>query len=312
VRTRAAGGSGAPRCAAARALRLAAGAIAAAAIAAAPGARAEERIRVHLDASGAVEDLRLEDYVAGVVAGELPASFPPEAQKAQAVAARSYALTRKLDAQVAGRAWDIGAGVLSQVYRGQGSPAARAAAEATAGEVLVLGMAPVEAYFHAVCCGQTESGLAALGKDLPYLVPVDCGRCDDAPGARWRLVLGAGELGRVAGLGGPADAVRVVARTATGRAERVELARGERVASLAAADLRQRLGFSRLQSLAFEVGELTPRPARGERTFAFEGRGQGHGAGMCQWGAAAMAQDGRTYREILAHYYPGTDVVRMY
>jgi stage II sporulation protein D len=311
VRTRAPGGSGARCRAALRALRLAAGVIAAAA-AAAPGARAEERIRVRLDGSSAVEDLRLEDYVAGVVAGELPASFPAEAQKAQAVAARSYALTRKLDAQVAGRAWDIGAGVLSQVYRGQGSPVARAAAEATAGEVLVLGMAPVEAYFHAVCCGQTESGLAALGKDLPYLVPVDCGRCEDAPGARWRLVLGAGELGRIAGLGGPADAVRVVARTATGRAQRVELARGERVASLAAADLRQRLGFSRLQSLDFEVSELPPRSARGERTFAFDGTGQGHGAGMCQWGAAAMARDGKTYREILAHYYPGTDVVRMY
>jgi stage II sporulation protein D len=47
-------------------------------------------------------------------------------------------------------------------------------------------------------------------------------------------------------------------------------------------------------------------------TFVFEGRGQGHGAGMCQWGAAAMARDGGTYREILARYYPGTDVVRMY
>jgi stage II sporulation protein D len=268
-------------------------------------ARAEERIRVRLEGSRKVEDLRLEDYVAGVVAGEMPASFPAEALRAQAVAARSYALTRKLEAQRTGKPWDIGAGVLAQVYQGQRSQAARAAADATLGEVLVLGMEPVEAYFHAVCGGKTESGAAALGRDLPYLTPVECGYCDDAPGARWTREFSAAELGRAAGLGGPADGVQVVARTATGRAERVAISRGDRVASLAAVDLRQRLGFSRLPSLAFEV-----EPSAGG--FAFRGRGQGHGAGMCQHGAAGMARAGKTYREILAHYYPGTEVVKMY
>ena len=293
-------------------------ALAAALASAAQGARAEERIRVRLEGSGKIEDLRLEDYVAGVVAGEMPSSFPPEALEAQAVAARSYALTRKLEAQRTGKPWDIGAGVLAQVYQGRHSPAARAAADATLGEVLVLGMEPVEAYFHSVCCGQTESGLAALGRDLPYLAPVDCGGCDDVPGAHWRRELSAAELGRVAGLGGPADAVRVASRTQTGRAERIEITRGDRSAMLAAADLRQRLGFARLPSLAFEVAPSTAlRPstssgAQGERGFAFEGSGLGHGAGMSQHGAAAMARTGKTYREILAHYYPGTEVVKMY
>jgi len=269
------------------------------------GVWAEERIRVRLVGSGRVLDLRLEDYVAGVVAGEMPPGFPLEARKAQAVAARSYALTRKLEAQASGKPWDIGDSVLAQAYRGRDSPEARSAAEATAGEVLVKGMEPVEAYFHAACGGRTESGQAALGKDLPYLASVECGYCDDAPGVRWRREFGAAELGRLAGLAGPADAVRVVARTASGRAERVEIGRGDRVQSLSAADLRQRLGFSRLPSLAFEV---VPAPGG----FAFEGRGLGHGAGMCQYGAAGMARAGKGYREILAHYYPGTEVVRMY
>lgn len=266
---------------------------------------AEERIRVRLEGSDKVEDLRLEDYVAGVVAGEMPPSFPAEALKAQAVAARSYALTRKLEAQRTGKPWDIGAGVLHQVYQGRHSPGARSAADATLGEVLVLGMEPVEAYFHSVCCGTTESGLAALGRDLPYLAPVDCGGCDDVPGARWRREFSAAELGRAAGLGGAADEVKVAARTGTGRAERIEIARGGRSVALAAADLRQRLGFSRLPSLAFDVA-----PVRGG--FAFEGTGLGHGAGMSQHGAAGMARAGKTYREILAHYYPGTEVVKMY
>jgi stage II sporulation protein D len=220
------------------------------------------------------------------------------------VAARSYALTRKIEA-AGGKPWDIGAGVLAQVYQGRHSPAARAATDATAGEVLVLGMEPVEAYFHGVCGGRTEAGLAALGRDLPYLASVECGFCDDAPGARWRKEFPAAELGRLVGLPGAADAVRVASRTPSGRAEQVELGRGERVRSLAAADLRQRLGFTRLPSLAFEV------EAAGQ-AFAFAGRGQGHGAGLCQHGAAGMARAGKGYREILARYYPGTEVVRMY
>jgi stage II sporulation protein D len=269
-------------------------------------ASAEELIRVRVSADrGEVAELRLEDYVAGVVAGEMPAGFPPEALKAQAVAARSYALTRKIDAQAAGRAWDIGAGVLAQVFSRTASPAARAAADATAGEVLAIGMEPVEAYFHASCGGRTEGGLAALGRDLPYLAPVECGRCERAPGVRWTLRLSARELAKAVGLGGAATGARVAARTPTGRAEKIEVQAGDRKATLAAVDLRQRLGFSRLPSLAFEV-----RPAEGG--FVLEGRGQGHGAGLCQWGAAGLAAEGKTYREILAHYYPGTEVVRMY
>jgi stage II sporulation protein D (peptidoglycan lytic transglycosylase) len=274
---------------------------------AASPAAAEELIRVLVKADPVtVEELRLEDYVAGVVAGEMPGSFPAAALEAQAVAARSYALTRKLEAQAANRRWDIATGVLAQVFAaGQASPAARAAVTATEGEVLVLGMEPVEAYFHAACGGRTEGGLAALGRDLPYLAPVACGRCERAPGSRWTVKVAAGELGKLAGLGGPATDARILARTATGRAERIQLACGKAKVALAATDLRQRLGYSRLPSLAFEV--------RGEGgAFVFEGRGRGHGAGLCQWGAAGLAREGKTYREILLHYYPGTDVVRLY
>jgi stage II sporulation protein D len=299
-----------PAPAVASAARLGAPALAALlALAAAVSTRAEERIRVLVTAEPReVVELRLEDYVAGVVAGEMPASFPAEALRAQAVAARSYALTRKIEAQAADRPWDIGAGVLAQVFSRTPSPAARAAADATAGEVLALGMEPVEAYFHAACGGRTEGGLAALGRDLPYLAPVECGRCGRAPRVAWALPVGARELAAAAGLPGDATAARVATRSATGRAERVEVRAGERRALVAATDLRQRLGFSRLPSLSFEI--RSPRAARDG--FVLEGRGQGHGAGLCQWGAAGLAREGKTYREILLHYYPGTEIVRMY
>jgi len=253
-----------------------------------------------------VEELPLDDYVAGVLAGELPRSFPLEAQKAQAVAARTYALVKKIEAEASGRGWHLGAGVLSQVYAGAApNPVARAAADATRGQVLVMGNEPVEAFFHAACGGHTEAGLDALGRDLPYLASVRCGHCNDAPGARWRLALGAADLGKGAGLSGRVSALRVVERSASGRVARVELTAGGKATTLTAADLRQRLGWSKLPSLAFEVSEH-----RG--TFTFEGHGQGHGAGLCQWGAAGLAREGKGYREILEHYYPSTRVVKMY
>ncbi len=254
-----------------------------------------------------VEVLAMEDYVAGVVSGETPATFPPEARRAQAVAARTFALVRKLEAVSAGRGWDLGATVISQVFVGAGAadPGAREAASGTVGEVLVLGQEPVETYFHSSCGGRTEDGLAALGRGYEYLASVECGRCDGAPGAHWRQVIPAQELGRAAGLGRAATSVTIVARSASGRAARIEVVAGRRRATLSGSDLRQRLGWTRLRSLAFDVEEV-------KGGFAFAGRGAGHGAGLCQWGAAGFAREGKGYREILAHYYPGTEVVVMY
>jgi stage II sporulation protein D len=252
-----------------------------------------------------VHAVPMEEYVAAVVEAEMPAAFPPEALKAQAVAARSFALARKIEAVAEGRSWHLGATVLDQVYRAGRDPRARAAAAATAGEVLAREHEPVLAFFHAACGGRTERGADALGQELPYLASVPCDRCRPAPRWRWTVRVGAAELGRLAGLPGPATAARVAARTGSGRAARVAVeARRARV-ELGAADLRQRLGFDRLPSLAFDV-----KVAGGEAVFA--GRGAGHGSGMCQWGAAGLARQGRDYRAILGRYYPGTEIVRMY
>ncbi len=275
---------------------------------AAPVALLEGEVEVRRSANGllVLHALPLEDYVAAVVGSEMPPSFPPEALKAQAVAARTFAVFKKLESVAEGRAWHLGATVLDQVYRASPvDPRARAAAQGTAGEVLVFEHAPIEAYFHSTCGGRTERGAAALGRDLPYLASVECGRCQASPRHRWKVRVAAGELGRVAGLGGEATGARVLARTSSGRAQRVEISRGGRRAALGAVDLRQRLGFERLPSLAFDV-----RVDRGSAIF--EGRGAGHGAGLCQWGAAGAAREGDGYRAILARYYPGTEIVRMY
>jgi stage II sporulation protein D len=233
-----------------------------------------------------VNVLALEDYLAGVLGSEMPKSFPLEALKAQAVAARTYALHKKLEQY--GQPFHLGSSVISQVYGGLASEdqRTREAVDATRGLVLTFDLQPIEAYFHASCGGKTESGADALGRDLPYLKPVTC-PCANLPNTDWSL---------------PLDSkVQVLARSATGRATKV-LFDGR---ALDAVTFREKLGYSKLKSLWFDVEK------KGSGVV-LEGHGFGHGAGMCQWGAKVLAERGKDFRAILSHYYPGTELQTLY
>jgi stage II sporulation protein D len=261
--------------------------------------RGDVVVRLHRDGLQLINVIPLEDYLAAVLGSEMPISFPLEALKAQAVAARTYALQKKLEAY--GSPFHMGSSVLHQVYGGlhREDEKTRAAVLATRGEVLTYELAPIEAYFHASCGGRTESGLDALHRDLPYLQPVEC-PCGRLPASRWSATLSDAELRDA--LGHSPEGFRVVARTSTQRVSRVATASG---ASLDGVMLRRKLGYTRLKSLGFEV----------ERTsggWRLSGRGYGHGAGLCQWGAKALADQGLGYRDILLHYYPGTELQQLY
>ncbi|MBS1150200.1 MAG: SpoIID/LytB protein [Myxococcaceae bacterium] len=246
-----------------------------------------------------VNVLPLEDYLVGVLGSEMPRSFPPEALKAQAVAARTYALQKKLEQY--GQPFHLGSSVISQVYGGLKAedPRTREAVEATRGLVLTYDLQPIEAYFHSSCGGKTESGANALGRDLPYLKPVSC-PCGKLPSSQWSMGISSDEL--KAALGTRPSAMKIEGRTSTGRAKRIHFAPNR---SLDAVTFRERLGYTRLKSLQFE---LEPRGAG----WTIHGHGFGHGAGLCQWGAKVLADQGKDFREIVAHYYPGTELQVLY
>ncbi len=247
-----------------------------------------------------VNVLPLEDYVVAVLGGEMPPSFPLEALRAQAVAARTYALNKKLE--TLDEPFHLGSSVLAQVYGGleRETPKTREATDSTRGQVLTFDLEPIEAYFHSSCGGQTETGLAALQRDLPYLQSVSC-PCGKHPATQWSTSLSAQELEDAFGREAHGE-VRVLARTSTGRVRKLQL--GSR--SVEGVEFRQRLGYERVRSLLFEV---SPDGKGGVRLV---GRGFGHGAGLCQWGAKLMADAGKGYREILLHYYPGTELQTLY
>jgi stage II sporulation protein D len=262
-----------------------------------------------------VNALDLEEYVAAVVASEVPARWPAAALQAQAVAARTFALAQKIQLGAGARA-HLGASVLDQVYAGAAHPQAssRAAAQATHGEVLTFESAPIEAWFSSSCGGQSESAESAFGLppgSAPYAPSQSDGDADDgAPSRRWTVRRPLAALGarlRAAGrLHGDLAGLEVSERTGSGRARTIRLElRGGSAVSLPAAELRQVIGYGALPSLQFSVEH-----ERGAAVFT--GSGSGHGVGLCQWGARGRAVRGESYREVLAHYYPGAEIRRLY
>lgn len=249
-----------------------------------------------------VQVMPLELYAERAVSGETYADWPAEALRAQAVIARSYALyqaSRRGD-----EGWDVESSVLSQRYeRGAVPRSVRRAVGATEGEVLVFQGAPVLAAFHSTSGGRTASALEVWGNDLPYLRSV-ASPDEESPEYFWSYEISLDELERSVRTAGYASgAVRevgVVERSPSGRAMRVRVGAAE----LRGYDLRQVLGGRALKSTRFEV-----RVQQGRAIFL--GSGAGHGVGLCQWGARELARRGKSYREILAHYFPGTRVQRV-
>lgn len=243
----------------------------------------------------AVNWVDLEEYLYSVLGAEMPASWPQEALKAQAVAARSYALNRR-DRSLS-EPFDVGTTTAHQVYKGLASeaPSTVAAVNATRGQVLTHSGRVIEAVFHSSSGGRTENVEDVWQQPLPYLRSVP-DFDQDAPVFRWSETFTAGQFQqRVTGIG-RLQAVSTERVTPQGRVVSIRLQGTQGTRTLTGTQLRQALG---LRSTLFSVS------IQGD-TIRFDGRGFGHGLGMSQWGARGLALQGYTYPQILAHYYQGT------
>jgi stage II sporulation protein D len=248
----------------------------------------------------AINWVDLEAYLYSVLGSEMHANWPQEALKAQAVAARSFALYRR---ERAGQnLYDVGATTGYQVYKGLSteSPATQAAVRATQGQVLTYGNRVIEAVFHSSSGGYTENVEDIWQQPLPYLRSVpDFDQA--APVFRWTETFSADQFQkRVVGIG---RLQRAIPERTTPRGRvvsmRLEGTGGSRV--LTGVEMRSALN---LRSTLFTIA------VEGD-TVRVDGRGFGHGIGMSQWGAFAMAQQGYSYDRILAHYYQGTALSQM-
>jgi stage II sporulation protein D len=243
-----------------------------------------------------INELPFEEYVQNVVSSEVGANWDVEALKAQAVIARTYALYQK--GSNGSATYDITSSVLHQVYRSNTVDARISyAVMDTEGEVLLYDGKLIEAFYHSTSCGKTEDPVEVFGKSYPYLKPVDV-NSDISPYYIWERKIPVEEVEKSLNVAGLKE-IRITSYTSTNRVRTVDIVHADRTLSVKATDLRKLLGWSRLPSTQFTV-------TRDNGNIIFEGKGYGHGVGLCQWSALEMARDGKTYREILHYFYPGT------
>ena len=254
---------------------------------------------------GTVKDMTLEKYLQGVVRGEMPASFEMEALKAQAAAERTYvyyqlAAGRKEkhpEADVCTDHTCCSAFLSEQAARekwgGDYDPwearIEQAVAE-TDGQAVLYGGQPILAVFHSSSAGKTAAAEDVWSGELPYLKSVDSKGDRQAPNNETTVTIAAKALAERLGIAEDA-AVSVKKRTEAGYVAEVQA--GSKTFS--GREIRERLG---LRSADFTI-------AKNGDSYIFTVHGYGHGAGMSQYGASFLAEQGKNYHEILRHYYTG-------
>ncbi len=254
-----------------------------------------------------VNRVPLEEYVAGVLAGELFPDAPPESLRALAILARSFAL-----AHLDGLTDDPG---LHQAYRGRPSAAALSVSAPAVASVRGLRLvaadgAPLPGYwYHSTCGGRTADASLVFGAPpTAAYAGVACGRCTGSKYYEWEGEFTEEEIRAAVRFGSPVAALEIAKRSADGRVLHFRsTAAGGTVREVPALQVRQALGPNRLRSTLLTALEPVGK-AGAPSAFRVRGRGWGHGVGLCQVGAMAMARSGSRAEEILAFYYPGTKI----
>ena len=260
----------------------------------------------------AVNYVDIEQYLYSVLGAEMSGNWPQEALKAQAVAARSYAIHQRLKSQT--DLYDVDNTQSSQVYKGlqTESSGTYSAVDATAGQVLTYNNQIILAVFHSASGGHTENVEDVWTEPLPYLRAVpdfDQG----APVYQWKESFTRDQMSsKISGVGNVVS-MKPERTTAYGSVLTMKVVGdgGSRVMS--GSDLRRVLN---LRSTRFTVipqygifsGRNGGKPPTG---FQVAGKGFGHAVGMSQWGAYNLARQGYGYQQILLHYYRGTTLARI-
>lgn len=267
----------------------------------------DKKCEINIKISGADVPITLEDYLVGVVAAEMPADFHPEALKAQAIAARTYVLQTTNYGQS-----EIEPTVARQVYYDQtirqnnwqsafleNEQKIREAVKSTEGEVIVYNDELITAMFHSMSNGMTESAKNYSGNDLPYLQPVASTDFQYATNYEATKTLTINEWNQKLGVNWTIGAVKQLKlkRNDTGRVDTVSLQNKVWTGR----EFRELLD---LRSTDFSID------VNGE-TIIVTTEGYGHGVGMSQYGADAMAKQGSTAHQILSHYYKNTKIEKI-
>jgi stage II sporulation protein D len=250
----------------------------------------------------------IEEYVKGVVPAEVSSTWHPEMLKAQAVAARTYALYQQMLS--ATRDYDVASTVQDQVYRGKEGidVGILRAVEDTRGLVVTYQDAPIYAAFSSTAAGLTEDAMNVWSKEYPYLKGVECPFDLASPYYQWKSSFKIDTLEQnLRQQGFSVGTIATMAPLLFSRGGRVAKLRilhsgGELI--LRGEELRKVIGYAIIPSTQFAIESIG-------QDVVLSGFGAGHAVGMCQWGAKELAELGYTFSTILQYYYPGTELQNM-
>lgn len=274
-----------------------------------------------------INQLHVEQYLAGVVGAEMPSYWGQQALKAQAIAARTYCLYTK-NRFGTNQKWDVRRTQANQVYRGVSAETATVKQAVAETRAMVLtcrhrdstrGIFPT--YYSSTCGGHTESSYNTFGEYFPPLNGVVCGHCKKTAQRNylaWGPVtftdteITAKVLVRYPSLAELKKIESIVpAKTSNygqgeGRVVSFRLiGKDGKDAYLKGEDLRLTL-----DTTGAKMKSTFCKIKKGKGTYSFTGKGFGHGVGMCQYGAHTMAREGKDYKQILRFYYPTAVLVK--
>ena len=256
-----------------------------------------------------IDEIDLDEYLKGVLPLEVHPDWSLESLKAHAVVSRTFALFKALEKK--DRDYALVDTIYSQVYGGAlfHKESTNHAVESTRGEILTSNGTLFPAYFHAACGGRTAQAdqVWALEPN-PVLKGVVCNFCKGTRHWRWSLKIPLQKIEEIMHEKGyPAKNllnIQFTKRDLSGRATRVILKYKNSTLVIRADDFRSWIGYDQLKSLKATVDVKN-------NLAYFVGYGWGHGVGFCQWGSKIQAEAGKNYKEILAFYFPGSEIKKL-
>ena len=269
-----------------------------------------------LDACDVIHETDMEDYLATLLPMEMNAAWPIEALKAQAVAARSYALYKKRSGHMNLKMgyetyYHLESSEFHQVsgHHGDRTEKTKAASLSTKGEILTpedKSLVPI--FFHAQCGGHTFTPEEVWQNSISGYRAVPCPYCRKRNSKMWRGEISPARLKKFLSRSGSKDrALRLTSHTPS--AGKLKIYLGDQVFTFKKALLRRYFGREVFPSNTFAL--KWQRKKKGP-TILLEGLGNGHGVGLCQLGALDLALQGWNYKKILGHYFPNFKLTRAY
>jgi SpoIID/LytB domain protein len=267
------------------------------------------KLFIHNGKASWVIHLPIEEYLYGVLGSEVPVSWPIESLKAQAIASRTYFLFKKI--QQKDENYDVRSDNLDQVFSMDLKlhESIINAVDLTRGQILVTKDEKqiFPAYFHSDCGGHTSSEKNVWRKIASLNEEVKDPFCQVASKNNWTYSINRSEfmalLHKTLLIPKDIKLQKIMPReTEENRSHVVDLIfSGNIFKRVSANDLRKLVGFDKLKSTHFKVSHYW-------QNIEFQGRGYGHGVGLCQWGAQRWARKGKDFEFILKHYYPNSKI----